>query len=447
MNMPKKIRKGFSYEEAILMANFSLQAYEIFQHDDKSIEDTDLKEIYNAVNRNQKWRWVHSIRNYETGMRGFIVRNEKKENQYVVCFRGSIVSDRGIAELTNFLYDFDFELVGYEDMTDESIKVTRGFYSAFKSVEDQIELFFKTLLGQLKPKDIDRLYSLLPLSIRFLCATALVDAGSIRLGADFEQKATALIQAAVADGEIGNDDDVKKILDFVKQPLLDLPRLEKPLEIYVTGHSLGGGVTFLCALALRRWFGSVENSEVAIKAYPIAGSKTGNPEFARYYTKTIGQGLTYRIENRLDTIPQLPPNVPLVTIFAPRGLKIGNFSIGNYANGGEPHYIMGLGSQSASLSFGGIVEIPGGVPFPHSNETYVQLLEQQQLFWQEAAQPIKSVVSPLLKELQQEEVEQIADRTEAAIEAAVEVITQKISDSIYSLQDRASETTDKTTKS
>ena len=443
VNMPNKIRKGFSYEEAILMAKFSLQAYEIFQHDDKSIEDTDLKEIYNAMYRNEKWRWVHSVRNYEMGMRGFIVRNAEKENQYVVSFRGSIVSDRGMAQLTNFFYNVQSELVAYEDMTDETIKVTQGFYKSFKSVEDQIELFFKTLLGRLKPKDIDRLYSLLPPSRQFLCATALANAGAIRLGADFEQKVTALIHAAVTDGEIGNDDDVRKILDFVKQPLLDLPPLETPLEIYVTGHSLGGTVTFLCALALRRWFGPVEKSGVAIKAYPLAGPKAGNPEFARYYTQTMGQGLTYRIENTLDVNPQFPPNVPLVTAFAPNGLKIGNLTIGNYANGGDAHYVTGLGSQSASLSFGGIVEIPGGVPFPHSNETYLQLLEEQQLFWHEAAQPLKSVLSPLLKELQQEEVEEISDRTEAAVEA----MTRKISNLIEGLQTPASKTANKTTKS
>jgi len=44
------IKKGFKFEEAILMANFAKQVYEIFQYDDSNVEDSELKDIYALPN-------------------------------------------------------------------------------------------------------------------------------------------------------------------------------------------------------------------------------------------------------------------------------------------------------------------------------------------------------------------------------------------------------------
>lgn len=58
MKIPLTIRKGFNYDEALLMGKFCQQVYTIFQYDDGSVEDTELKEIYNSIHRNQDWEFV-----------------------------------------------------------------------------------------------------------------------------------------------------------------------------------------------------------------------------------------------------------------------------------------------------------------------------------------------------------------------------------------------------
>ena len=78
-----------------------------------------------------------------------------------------------------------------------------------------------------------------------------------------------------------------------------------------------------------------------------------------------------------------------ISMLAPEGVRIGNFYLGKYANGGEAITVLGIGSQSASLSFGGIVELPASIPFPHSTETYINLLKEQKQFWYQLTRPLK----------------------------------------------------------
>src|SRR5919202_1205857 len=157
MTIPLKLRRGFSFVEAILMGQFSKLAYDIFPYDDGSIDDTELKEIYNSMHRKQGWKFVHSIRNDETNVRGFILKRTGS-NQYVVSFRGSILTDRGAIELTDILVsDINWNFVKYGSMTDARIQVAKGFFEAFESVADRIKIFFKTLLNQLTLKDFEKL--------------------------------------------------------------------------------------------------------------------------------------------------------------------------------------------------------------------------------------------------------------------------------------------------
>ena len=140
MKVPLTIRKGFNYDEALLMGKFCQQVYSIFQYDDGSVEDTELQEIYNSIHRNQDWKFVHSIRNDESNVRGFIAK-KTTGHQYTVVFRGSIVTDRGAFELTDLVSDFDWDLVNYGSVTDKRIKVVKGFWEASESVCDQLEIF------------------------------------------------------------------------------------------------------------------------------------------------------------------------------------------------------------------------------------------------------------------------------------------------------------------
>ncbi|GAB4184873.1 MAG: hypothetical protein Fur006_22720 [Coleofasciculaceae cyanobacterium] len=425
MSMNLKIRRGFSFDEAILMAQFSKLVYEIFPYDDGCIEDTELKEIYNAIHRHQGWKFVHSIRNDETNVRGFILK-KTGSNQYVVAFRGSILTDRGAVELSNIATVMNWNLTKYGPMADPRIKVVQGFFEAFESVWDQVKIFFKTLLNQLTFKDFEQLHKLTP-ERQFACATAMADAGAIRLGADFEQEARVLIQEVVADGEIGNNDELVRVLDFKRKTLLAVDAPTKPVEVYVTGHSLGGGLAHLCALALRRCFGSVVDSNLASKVYTFGGPKLGNQHFANYYNEQVGEGLSYRVENLLDQGPHLPlpPPFPL-NILAPNGLQIGNFYMGDYVSVGELHRLIGLGSHNASLSFGGALEFLGSIPFPHSYDTYIQLLKEEQQHWHQLSQPIKNVLRPFLEELLQEQLEESITRSHASTQALGEEILQAI---------------------
>lgn len=401
-----KLRKGFSYDEAILMTQFSQYAYDIFQYDDGSVHDIELKTVYKALYRNQGWQLVHTIRNDETNIRALVLKNTELpgSHQYAIAFRGSIVSDRGSLELTDFTADFDWELIRYAYLSIQRAKVVRGFHLAFESVADEIQFFFKSLRGELKPSDFRRLHQL-PALRKFACITALADAGAIRLGAEFEQQAQELVEKVVADGEIDDDEELEKILQFLEEELLSkLSPLTEPIEVWVTGHSLGGSLCQFGGLSLRRWFGPASAGGLLIKVYAVAAPKIGNPTFVDYYNEQMGEELSYRLENLLDEAPKFPYNPPFfLSAIAPEGVRLGNTFIGNYANGGEAFTVIGLGGQSASISFGGIVEIPFTIPFPHSAETYIQLLQEQKQFWSGLVRPFKDVLRPFLSELIRDE--------------------------------------------
>ncbi|MBW4674202.1 MAG: hypothetical protein KME52_09330 [Desmonostoc geniculatum HA4340-LM1] len=402
-----KLRKGFSYDEAILLTQLCKYAYDVFQYDDGSVHDIELKTVYKALYRNQGWQLVHTIRNDDTNIRAIVLKNTQLpgSHQYVIAFRGSIVSDRGAVELTDFASDFDWELIRYEYLSIQRAKVVRGFHLAFNSVADQIQFFFKTLRGELKPSDFRRLEQLSPLR-KFACINALADAGAIRLGSEFEQQAEELVEKVVADGEIDDDEELEKILQFLEEELLPkLSPLNEPIEVWVTGHSLGASLSQFAGLSLRRWFGPASDGGLLIKVYAIAAPKIGNPTFIKYYNEQIGEELSYRVENVFDYMaPTFPYNPPFpFSAIARDGVRIGNIYIGNYANGGEAITVMGFGGQSASVSFGGIVEIPFSVPFPHSVETYLQLLQEQKQFWSGLIRPVKDILRPFLIELIRDE--------------------------------------------
>jgi hypothetical protein len=401
-----KLRKGFSFDEAILMANFSKDAYDIFQHDDGTIDDSEIKKIYAALHHNRGWQAVSTIRNDDTNIRGLILKNTQSSygHQYVISFRGSIVSDLGAVELTDFTADFDWELIRYGSLSNQRAKVVQGFHIAFESVADQIQFFFQTIRGELKASDFRRLNELPPLR-KFASITALADAASIRLGAEFEKEVQDLIQQVVADGEVDDDEELKKILKFLEDELLSkLTPLAEPLELWITGHSLGGCLCQLAGLFLRRYFGPEETGGLKLKVYALASPKIGNQGFVDFYNEQVGEELSYRIENTLDGTPKFPYDPPFpLSLIAPEGLRIGNTFIGNYANGGEAFLVTGLGSQSGSLSFGGIVELPISVPFPHSVETYIQLLKEQKHYWYQLIRPIKDIIRPFLLEILKDE--------------------------------------------
>ncbi|MBD2566539.1 hypothetical protein H6G59_01225 [Anabaena lutea FACHB-196] len=385
------------------MANLSKYAFDFFEYDDDSVDDEELKKFYKATYKNQGWELVHTIRNDDTNIRGLILKNTQSgvAHQYAVSLRGTSVNDKGTVNLDNIVSDVDWKLIDYGSLAVQKAKVVQGLHLPFESVADEIQYFFKTLRGELKPSDFRRLNHLPPLR-KFACITALANAGAIRLGSEFEQQAQDLVAKVIADGEIDNNEELEKILQFFEEQLLSkLSPLTEPIEVWSTGFGLGGALSQVVGLSLRRWFGSVQAGGFLIKVYAIASPKIGNQQFVDYYNKQIGADLSYRIENALDIVPTYPYDPPFpISAIAPEGLQVGNTYIGKYANGGEAITVMGLGSgQSASISLGGLFRIPFSVPFPHSPETYIELLEEQQKFWSELTRPVKDIARPFLLEL------------------------------------------------
>lgn len=71
------------------------------------------------------------------------------------------------------------------------------------------------------------------------------------------------------------------------------------LDLYVTGHSLGGALS--PALAL--WLSETLGSKARISVYPLAGPTPGNAEFAAYYDGSAIGNTTERMWNPYDLVP------------------------------------------------------------------------------------------------------------------------------------------------
>lgn len=412
--MAKRIQPGFNFDESLLLANFSKQAYEIFKYDDGTIDDIELRDVYNSMYRSQKWKFAHSLRNDETSIRGFIVKKEGAEH-YAVVIQGTTMSEGAMLDFTDLVNDVNWELVSYGSVTNKKIKVLGVVLEGIESILDEIYIFFKTLLGQLKEKDFAEI-SQMTNERQFACITAMADAGQYRLGEEFFNSCRNLIEEAVEDGQIGNNEDLVKILNFQKPTLLQLEKVDDPIDVYVTGHSLGAAMAILCAVDLRTYFAS----DMVIKVYTVGTPKAGNADFAKYYQERIGKGMSYRIHNLLDPVTAMPFPLPFpLDALVSNGIRVGNFYLGNTAHVGEEHQVAGLGSQGVSLDFGGTLSLFGGIPFPHSPDTYIQLIEEDRERWEAWARPIENIMGTFMKEIldnQTEELREELNRIQRKIE-------------------------------
>lgn len=71
-------------------------------------------------------------------------------------------------------------------------------------------------------------------------------------------------------------------------------------HVLVTGHSLGGALTQLCAVDLQYHWRALQ-----IRAIPIAAPRVGNRVFAQSYNMRVPA--TVRIVNQFDTVCKVPP--------------------------------------------------------------------------------------------------------------------------------------------
>ena len=115
-------------------------------------------------------------------------------------------------------------------------------------------------------------------------------------------------------------DNGLNLSDFLGQ---QVSKSSTPLSITVTGHSLGGALSPVVALALLDTQGSSTNwdpnSSASIAVQPSAGPTPGNETWSKYYTDSIGK-VTDRLWNVIDMVPhawQLSMLEKIPTLYVP----------------------------------------------------------------------------------------------------------------------------------
>ena len=77
-----------------------------------------------------------------------------------------------------------------------------------------------------------------------------------------------------------------------------------PVDICVTGHSLGGTLSVALGLALTDLQGDTwdKNNQAVVSVISSAGATAGDADFAQYYDQRLGTR-TNRIWNKIDMVP------------------------------------------------------------------------------------------------------------------------------------------------
>lgn len=126
-----------------------------------------------------------------------------------------------------------------------------------------------------------------------------------------------------------------------KQIITAMSKLSAHKQLYLTGHSLGGALASLCASDLAT---NTKFKDPAV--YTYGSPRVGNTTFANQFNRKTGPH--YRIYNRNDMVPKLPPLVytsPLtgdlyhyihvkkgVELDFPTGSLAGNHAVSGYFN-------------------------------------------------------------------------------------------------------------------
>ncbi|MBW4594591.1 MAG: lipase family protein [Brasilonema angustatum HA4187-MV1] len=439
INLPKVLRGGFDFNEAILLSKMSKRAFKIYPDSFGRIEGQDIRDTYNASYKHEDWEFIYGIHNFIRNLRGFILK-KKNSNHYAIVFRGSVVTQQQSIDLTNFLSDFNSNLINYGEIGNiygKPIKVVEGTYLDYESIKQEILLFFKVIaLAKIEAKDFFFINNeQISFEQKIAMAVALAAASGIVFGEEFEQILLGLISnyinnfQTVTVNELDNlkiqpvDDSSNQInfqeliskikhlqsanliIDGRSQSIIG--RKAEHINIYVTGHSQAACIANFCSLSLKQHLNDFPKLSYRLKCYTIGGIKVGNQAFADFYNDLVGIRYSYRIENVLD----LQKNMPFGTLyplnlFVSNGFTRGEYHLEDYAFVGIPHYVIGFGIQNFKVDFTGALTFMLGMPFPHGFDTYIQLLEEQQAGIRMLMQPINGILSDFLQDyLREQEVD------------------------------------------
>ncbi len=100
------------------------------------------------------------------------------------------------------------------------------------------------------------------------------------------------------------------------QPKLDSLIKSGTRDIIITGHSQGGGISFLLTawLQQQRLKGMLP-ADLRIKTYCTAAPKPGNLYFAYEYEQQSQEGWAYNVVNPLDWVPEAPVSIQTMNDF------------------------------------------------------------------------------------------------------------------------------------
>lgn len=95
----------------------------------------------------------------------------------------------------------------------------------------------------------------------------------------------------------------QSIAAYLRKNVQSLQALFRDAKIYVTGHSLGGGLATLGALDIKEIFGRVD------QFYSFGQPRVGNELLSTFFTNSIPS--RFRVIHYADIVPHLPPQTPL----------------------------------------------------------------------------------------------------------------------------------------
>lgn len=345
MNLPMHIASGFDFDEAIEMAELCRRVQQMFAHEGINAED-----LYNSLYREDLWHFVHIVRNQQTAGAALIVKRADT-NQYAIAFRAETAPAQEPVPTHAAISDNTQEIpILNLDLDAESNQVTPAPAPAAHE-EANRSVDYPCLMGELTP----------PI-----------------LGARVHQAWLATFTPL--------QDEIESFFNG-----LALSNRSE-LEIYVTGHGVGGCLAVFCVLHLKRtWETQIDFPFFNLKMYSFGSPKIGNQAFVEYYNRQM-KGFSYRVQNMLDGLTYAPsvkaPFLSNLQLMLPGidYVRQGDKFYMAYEHVGEVYPLPGLGNPKLNFNAHASFTPVFPLPFAHNPDGYKEMLLEARKyhdgFWQ-----------------------------------------------------------------
>lgn len=161
-------------------------------------------------------------------------------------------------------------------------------------------------------------------------------------------------------------------------------QLRNGFSLYVAGHGVGGCVAALVTLHLQRiWEAQLDFPAFQLKTYTFGSPKIGNRAFVDGYNQRM-QGFSYRVQNLMDgatyePMPQAPFPYNLQALLPGVDyVRQGNHYFTTYEHVGELCALPGLGRLPQNYNFAQGFKALTTLPFTHDAAGYQAMLREAQ---------------------------------------------------------------------